>query len=99
MRVSEELMKWALAKTAGNEAQAREVVALLDQLRKINEAKYANEKAKQVAHETHKKTLQEISDRDYMNQQKCAHPTHSYHADASGNNDSYNECNTCGHVW
>lgn len=99
MRVSEELMKWALAKTVESEEQAKEVVALLEQLRKISEAKWANEKAKQVAHETYQKTLQEIADRNYKNQQNCSHPTHSYHADSSGNNDSYCECSICGHTW
>lgn len=28
-------------------------------------------------------------------QARCEHKSVSYHGDASGNNDSYNECDTC----
>lgn len=99
MRVSEELMDWMLAKTEKSEEQAKEVVTLLDQLQNIRETKLACDKAKEVAQKSYQKTLQEISDREYMNCKKCPHPVSTYHADASGNNDSHHDCDLCGYTW
>ena len=99
MDISPALMKWLLIQTVDSKDQASVVSTLLDQLRKINGVKLACEKSKQVAEETYKKTLQEISDRDYMNQQICPHPTHTHHKDASGNNDSFNKCDLCCYIW
>lgn len=44
-----------------------------------------------------KQEQQQIKEEIKRLQEKCPHPKWQHHPDASGNNDSWNECEVCGY--
>lgn len=100
MNVSKELLDHLLKKAETEDRwKVNEAEFIAQQLNRYDA--FANdrirfERERQNARDICKKNIALIDEKEKKNQQTCDHPLSTYHADASGNNDSWRECNICG---
>ena len=98
MDVTKELIDYILEKCKKQkpENEAEAIALCLKHYETCHRDRLAFDKQRKAAKEEYEKQLKRIDETEKIMQGACDHPARTFHADSSGNNDSWSECQICG---